>query len=321
MNLKKYFLIIILSLSACIERPQDILKIGSNWWLAAEPLYLARSLDFLPPKVRLIDYPSTYDALHAFRSNLLDGLIVSLPEAIALLPFVPDLKIILILEASESKENLITRPHIKQLDQLQRISIGVEKTVSSQVILHHVLQGAGLPLHKVKLVPMTFEKHASALSSGEVDAVFCPTLIAAELEALGNNNLFNTRQLRDPIFNVLVVRDQALQARKETWKQIVNAWFKSLSVVETKHDIVVNYLSERKKISPENAAKLLNSVQFFNVDQNYFYLSNEMYSLYKKIERLTDWMVANQYISQPIAIEIINSFPTSEVLPHPVHEL
>jgi NitT/TauT family transport system substrate-binding protein len=298
-----------------------VLKIGSNWWLAAEPFYLARSLDFLPPKVRLVDYPSTYDALHAFRNNLLDGLIISLPEAVALLPFVPDLKIILILESSESKENLVVQPHIKQLDQLQHFSIGVEKTVSSQVTLHHFLQGSGLPLYKVKLVPLTFERHKSALVSHEVDAVLCPTLIATELEELGKVNLFSSQRFRDPIFNVLVVRDKTLQSRKETWKKIVNAWFRSLFFIVNQRDNVVKYTAERKQISIEHATKLLNNVHFLNVDQNYFYLTNEMYSLYKKIERLTEWMITNQYILQPIPIEVINSFPTSEVLPLPIHEL
>jgi|WetSurMetagenome_2_1015567.scaffolds.fasta_scaffold04099_5 NitT/TauT family transport system substrate-binding protein len=318
MNWKNYFLISLccLNLSACLERPQEILKIGSHWSIGYEPLYLARSLGFLPPsQVRLIDYPSSHEASLSFRNNLIDGLMTTLDEAVGLLPFVPNMRVILVLNASEGADALIAQPYLTQLEHLKGMKIGIDNTTLSHFLLQNALASVGLSSHNISLVYLNFTEHNEAFVSQQIDAIVSSSSNLPFLEEKNGVNLFNSRHLPNQILSVLVVRDNILQNRKEIWKIVKEVWFKGLHFMTTQKENTILYVASRKQISQKLAIQLINNIKFFNEERNYYYLSGKIPRLQQQAEVFADWMTFNNYISQPIPHALITSLPTNEILP------
>jgi NitT/TauT family transport system substrate-binding protein len=318
MNWKKCFFIIMLCLNvtACLEPPQDILKIGSNGWIGYEPLYLARSLGYLPPnKVRIIDYPSTSEASRAFRNELIDGLMTSLDEAISLLPFVPDMRVILILDISDGGDGIISQPHIEDLSQLKGKKIGAENTILSRFLLQQALSKVGLSLHHVKLVPINWDQHEAAFVSKQVDAIISGEPILSSLIEKGGINLFDSHQIPNQIFDVLIVREQVLENRKKTLKMIGEAWFKSVNFIEQQQEAAIQYIAAKKRISSDIALEMIKGVRFLNLEANYYFLDTNVPILRQKAESLANWMAFHGYISKKIPYASMFYLPTNSILP------
>lgn len=318
MNLKGYLFIslLCLNLTACLEPPQDVLKIGSNLWIGYEPLYLARSLGHLPPKkVRIIDYPSTTESMLAFRNNLIDGLMISLNDAITLLPFIPDLRAILILDVSDGGDALITQPNITTLDQLKGKTIGAENTVLSRFLLQKALNKTGLSLYDVKFVSLTWDKHEEAFLSKQVDGIVSADPILSSLEMKGGVNLFNSRHIPEQILDILIVRDSVLQNRKADWEMVAEAWFKGLHFLEKQQpETALKYIAERKHTTPDLALQMIRGVRFPNLDQNYYFLGGGVPILQYRAEVMADWMAFYGYVPQQIPNDSITSLPSTDVL-------
>ena len=50
-------LLVAATLAGCMREPESALRIGTNVWIGSEPLYLARELGRLDPKVvQLVEY-------------------------------------------------------------------------------------------------------------------------------------------------------------------------------------------------------------------------------------------------------------------------
>ncbi len=60
---------------------RKIINIGTNVWPGYELLYLARELNLLPQKVRLIEYNNTSEVMRAFRNRTIQGAALTLDEA------------------------------------------------------------------------------------------------------------------------------------------------------------------------------------------------------------------------------------------------
>jgi len=318
MDLKKYFLISILylNLTGCLEPPQDVLKIGSNLWIGYEPLYLARNLGYLSPKkVRIVDYQSTTESMLAFRNNLIDGLMISLNEAITLLPFIPDLRAILILDVSDGGDALITQSHITELNQLKGKTIGGENTILSQFLLQKILNKAGLSLHDVKFISLTWDKHETAFLSKQVDGVISADPILSYLVEKGGINLFNSRHISEQILDILVVREDVLQNRKADWKMVAEAWFKGLNFLEKQQpEMALKYIAERKNTTPELILNMIKGVRFPNLDQNYYFLGGGLPILQQRTEAMADWMAYYGYVPQQIPNNSISSLASIDAL-------
>jgi NitT/TauT family transport system substrate-binding protein len=317
MNLKTIFLVSLfcLNLTACLDPPQEVLKIGSNGWIGYEPLYLARSLGYFSPrKVRIIDYPATIQSVQAFRNNLIDGLMISLNEAVTLLPFVPDLRVILILDISNGGDALITQPNITKLEQLKGATIAAENTILSRFLLQKALNKVGLSFYDANLVFLNWDKHEDAFLSKTVDGIISGEPITSSLVEKGGINLFNSRYLPNQIIDVLVVRNSVLQSRKEDWKMLVNTWFKALQLITQEEKTVLPYIAARQDTTPEVALKMMSGVQFPNLEQNYHFLGGGIPILQRKTEQIVDWMITNNYIPYQIPNDSASLLASIEAL-------
>ena len=109
-------LAVALALTSCSRGTEPTLRIGTNVWIGSEPLYLARELGHLDPKiVQLVEYPSASEVLRAFRNQAIDGMAISLDELFGLAVDGLKPRVILVLDESSGADVVVGRPGMRAM--------------------------------------------------------------------------------------------------------------------------------------------------------------------------------------------------------------
>ena len=99
------------TLAGCMREPESALRIGTNVWIGSEPLYLARELGRLDPKVvSLVEYPSASEVLRAYRNQAIDGMVISLDELFGLAADGLQPRIVLVVDVSNGADVVVGGP-------------------------------------------------------------------------------------------------------------------------------------------------------------------------------------------------------------------
>ncbi len=250
--LRRWVPALLLALAACAKAPEPPLVVGTNVWPGYEPLYLARSLGSLDThKVRLIEYPSATEVIRALRNHVLDAGALTLDEALLLGQDGIDVDVVLVMDVSNGADVVIGRPGIESPEQLRGRRIGAETTALGAFMVSRFLEVAGLAPDEVTVVPLTLDQHERAFRTGRVDAVVTFEPVKSRLLAAGGRVLFDSSKIPGEIVDVLVVRREALQARRAQLVHLLRAWFEALAYMRAKPEDAARRMAPRLGLPPE----------------------------------------------------------------------
>jgi NitT/TauT family transport system substrate-binding protein len=137
-----------------------------------------------------------------------------------------DLRIVLIFNQSLGADALLARGNIHTLRDLAGRRIGAETNAVGMLMVDTVLKAAGLAPDQVTLVPIGADGHETAWRAGELDAlVTYEPIVSRVLSGGGAHRLFDSRQMPDTIFDVLVVRADSLSRHERHLKLLLRGYF------------------------------------------------------------------------------------------------
>src|SRR5262249_40657375 len=111
---------LLLALGSCVRAPEPALRIGTNVWIGCEPLYLARELGYMDPKmVQLVEYPSASEVMRAFRNQAIDGMVITLDEMFGLAADGLQPRAILVVDISHGADAILARPGMPTMKALK----------------------------------------------------------------------------------------------------------------------------------------------------------------------------------------------------------
>ncbi len=180
------------------------LRFGIHPWVGYEPLYLADDFNWLPDTVALVQGTSAKDSMDGLLSGTLDGAALTLDETIRLCSRGLDLVAVAVADVSAGADVLMVKPSITELGALEGHRIAVELDGVSGIMLFKILELAGLGPKDVTKVDLPVSQHAQAWSRGEVDASVCYEPTASLIENAGGVRLFDSSQIPETIFDLLV---------------------------------------------------------------------------------------------------------------------
>ncbi|MDX1574017.1 MAG: ABC transporter substrate-binding protein [Methylophaga sp.] len=219
-------------LFACQPAAEPPLRVGTNVWPGYEALYLARELGFYPDNtVALKELSSNTEVLRAFRQAQLDIAALTLDETLRMSEQVDDLHILIVTNISEGADKIISQPGIDQIMELKGKRIAVEENSVGIYLLYQALQTVQLNFDDVVLLPSTVNQHLQLMQSQRAHAVvtFDPT--AYQLEQLGFNTLFDSKQIDNKIVDVLVCRKSLLTERPQAIRELLAAYWQAQEVL------------------------------------------------------------------------------------------
>lgn len=214
------------ALAGCSEAGS--LAVGMHPWPGYETLRLAREFGWLPNYVRLIEWRNSTETQAGLQAGTLDAGCLTLDEVLLARAEGAPLTVIAVLDESVGADVVLAKPEIRTLADLAGKRIAVEKTAVGGLMLVKLLQAAALDRSAVTLVDLPPDQQAEAWRGQRIDAAVCYEPVASQLETLGGQRLFDSRQIPGTIFDVLAVRRDRLAGRSASLEALVSAHFRAV---------------------------------------------------------------------------------------------
>jgi NitT/TauT family transport system substrate-binding protein len=248
------------------------LRFGIHPWIGYEPLYLADDFNWLPETVALVPGTSAKDSMEGLLSGTLEGAALTLDETIRVWSRGLELVVVAVADVSAGADVLMVKPSITELADLRRQRIAVELDGVSGVMLFKILEVAGLGRSDVIKVDLPVSQHAQAWARGEVDASVCYEPTASLIENAGGVRLFDSSDIPETIFDLLVVTRKAVSSNSRAVSDLIIGHFTGLRhLVRSMHDSVYR-IATRQGISPDEVRAALASVMLPDLAANQRYL-------------------------------------------------
>src|SRR5215831_16268269 len=196
--------------AGCARESEPPLRIGTNVWIGSEPLYLARELGQLDPKVvQLVEYPSASEVLRAFRNQAIDGMVISLDELFGLVADGFDPRIILVVDVSNGADVVVGRTGMRTMRDLAGKSVAVESSALGAFMLSRALAVNGMQAGDVNVVHLESNEQPVAFEKGQVDGAVTFDPYRAQFLRAGGVTLFDSTQIPGEIVDLIAVRASA----------------------------------------------------------------------------------------------------------------
>ncbi len=295
-----------------------VLQVGANVWPGYEPLFLARELGYFDDRrVRLVEYFSATQVIHAFRNRAIQVAALTLDEVLLLQESRLDPRVILVMDISNGGDAILVKPEIESLEGIRGHRVCVESTALGGFFLTRALQTVGLKPSDVNIVPCEIDEQYRKYLEGKVDAVVTFEPVRTRLIAQGAKQVFDSSQIPGEIVDVLVVLQELLERHPDQVEQLLKGWFRALDHLKTKPKDAAPLISKRLKISPEEVLASYTGLKLPNLEDNLKMMSGLDSSLLESAKRLSKFMldakllqheVDLQYFIHPMAIEKLKEF-------------
>lgn len=249
------------------------LRTGVHPWIGYETLYLAEEFDWLPPTVQLSKGQTSRDSMHGILTGELDAAALTLDEVLRVQAGGIPVKVVAVADVSVGADMVMARPEIDRLEALAGQSIGVDLGGVSGIMLFAMLERAGLRSGQVSIVNIPVNQHLEAWNKGVIDVSVCYQPTASRLKNAGAVRFFDSSQIPDTIFDVLVVTEKAERNHPAAVEDLVRGHFLGLRhLVRNMHDAVYR-IATRQQITPKAVREAMATVMLPELTANRRYLA------------------------------------------------
>jgi NitT/TauT family transport system substrate-binding protein len=292
--LSAFLLLLLPLLGACDKQAKPPLMFGADIWPGYAGLYLASAQGYLPPqRIRLAEYGNSAEVMQAFRNHALQVAGVTLGEALLLRRDIPDLKIVLLLGASNGADAVLAQPGIGKLSELQGKRVGVENKAGASYFLGLALQQAGLGVRQVTLVSLPPEQQEAAFRAHQVDALVVAGPVRVRLLQAGAVQLFDSSQAPGQMLDVLVTRDEYIGDYYQELTQLLQGWRRAMDYLQAQPGLAAQALSKRAQTDRAQLAQAMQGIQLFDLRRNRELLLGEPPAVAPTIDKVQRFMLDN----------------------------
>jgi NitT/TauT family transport system substrate-binding protein len=299
-------LALLLSLFGCTPQPTPPLTVGTCIRIGCEPFYLARDLNYFDDApIRIVEYKSATEVQRAFRNGAINSVVLSLDEVMQLAQYVPEVRVVLVLNYSNGADVILGRAGIKSLADLVGKRVGVENTALGAYVLARALALKGLSSSDIKLVPLPVDQHERAFAEGRVDAIVTFEPIHSRLEARGAHHLFDSREIPKEMANVLAVRAAYLDKQPDMIMALLRGWFLALAQMEVKPQDSLQDMAQARHMSRHDYAGSLKGYHFLTLDENRALFKGSPSPLESRIAALSRFMLSKGLLISALNLQEI----------------
>lgn len=291
----------LLFLVSCSEPVQEPLRVASSPWPGYEPLYLARELGYLDEtKISLFELPSSDITMESFRNHSADLATLTLDETLELLHDGAKLRVLLILDVSNGGDAVMVHPDIKKLSDIKGKRVSIVNIPLGLYMLNRVLDKADLSRQDVEVFPMADTHQENFYRQGKADVVITYEPTKTRLANQGMNVIFDSSDIPNEIFDLLVVHEDTYMQRKAEICSITQQWFKTLDYMQQHPQDAAIHISNRLGVEPFEFTAMLDGIVFPTRKINTQMLSGNIPGILEPAGRLNQIMQLEGQLSRDI---------------------
>lgn len=254
-------------LTACAA-PTPPVRMGCIVFPGYEMVFLARDLGLLDEaQARLIEMPSSTDAVRALASGQLEAASLTLDECISARAEGLDLRVLAVLDISAGADAVYSRRPMT-LDQLAGKRIAVEDSAVGATVLAALLEAARLKPNQIVQVPTVLPSTGRDFVGGRADVVITAEPWASQIEAAGGHRIFDSSRMPGRIVDVMVAHAQVVRERPTALQHLVGAHFRGLAQWLQRPDDAARRLAPRLELPPEQVASAYRGLELPDRSQN-----------------------------------------------------
>lgn len=288
------------SLLGC-SPPSEPLRIVSSPWPGYEPLYLARDLGFLNKQsVRLNEMPSSNITWEAFNNGSADIATLTLDETLSLLDHGRKLRIMAVMDISNGADVVMARPGINSLAELKGKRIGIVNIPLGVFMLARTLDLAGLKTADVTVVQLPEDKHEKAYLSGEIDVAITFEPFKTRLANAGAQVLFDSSRIPDEIFDLLVVREDVYNSRRDEVCALTRQWFQTQDYIRDNQQVAYGQMGKRLNTDGADFAAMLKGLKVPDREESRRLLWRESPAIMAPAARLMQIMLREKLLQNTV---------------------
>lgn len=289
-------------LAGC-QPPPEPLRIVSSPWPGYEPLYLARDLGYLKESsVRITELPSSNLNMEAFSNGSTDLSTLTLDETLTLLAKGQKLRILLVMDISNGADAVVAKAGINSLAGLKGKWLAVENIPLGAYILNRVLEKSGLKAGDIEVIPMPEDKHEKAYLQGKIDAAITMEPYKSKLVQAGAHVLLDSSQIPNEIFDLIVVREDVYQTRRDDLCHLARQWFRTLDYAQANQMDAYSRMGKRLGMSEAEFRAALAGLKVPDRQQNQVLLGGGEPALVAPARRLAGIMQRGQMLPETVDI-------------------
>lgn len=280
------------------------LRIGTNVWPGYEPLYLARHNGYwTDDEIRLVEYSNASDVLRAFRNNAIEAACLTLDEAILLRQYKIPIKAILVTDISHGGDVILARKPYKSIKDINNKRIGVESSALGAFFLSRALENNSMTVDDIEIKHIPVDHHLSAYKNNQIDAVVTFEPVKTQILSLGANEIFSSKDIPGEIVDVIVVHEKDFINSASKIEKLIKGWFESLEYMKSNEDFAYSVISQRLRISPEEARESYSGIKLPDRQENIKLLGQSNESLRNTISRIKNVLVKKSLLKEQTNID------------------
>lgn len=296
----------VLLAAGCAREPDTPLRIGTNVWIGSEPLYLARELGKLDPAaVQLVEYPSASEVLRAFRSQAIDGMVISLDELFGLAVDGLAPRVILVVDVSHGADVVVGRPGMKSMQDLKGKSVAVESGALGGFVLSRALALANMQPGDVNVVHLDSNEQPGAFEKGQVDGAVTFDPYRAQFLKMGAVTLFDSTKIPGEIVDLVAVRQSVLDKRPKAVQALLSGWFAAVDYMQRDPKDAARRMGIRQQTSGEQFLEAQRGLHVPTREENLKMLGGSPPELAVSGKRLMTLMLEAKLLRQAVEIESV----------------
>jgi len=279
-------------LTSCNKQSAEPLRIASSPWPGYEPIYLARDLGYLPKeKVNIFELPSSDITLESFRNRSSDLATLTLDEAIELLAGGVKLRILFVMDASNGGDAVMATPEVKTLTDLKGKRIAITNIPLGVYMLSRTLNAAKLTRNDVEVIPTPESRQPEMYKQGKADAFITYEPFKTQLARLGAHTIFDSSQIPNEIFDLMLVHEDVFQARRKEVCDIAQQWFRALEYMKNSPEDANRRISKRLGVSVPDYLAMTGGLSIPSRAENSKLLGKQTHSIAAPAENLQQVML------------------------------
>lgn len=298
-----FLLLCIPLLSSCGNKETvAALRIASSPWLGYEPLYLARDLGYLKEGVSVLELPSADVSLESFRNHYADMATLRLDEALELMSNGTKLRILFVMDSSNGADAVMARPGIRTLADLKGRRVAVENYPLGAYMLNRTLGAAGLKPKDIQAVPAPESRHLEMYNEGRADVFITLEPFKSQLAVKGAHSIYDSSQIPNEIFDVMVVHEDVFQARRKEVCEIVRQWYRTLSYMKQVPAVANSSIARRLGVSTEEYQSMSNGITIPAREENLRMLGGKLPAIMTAAGKMNEVMLKEGLLKRSVDI-------------------
>lgn len=277
--------------------PHQPLRVALHDWIGYAPFHLAAERGLLDPaRVKLDRMSSSPVAAVALHANALDVAALTLDEALRLLQENCDVRILLVLDESAGADAVVARPPYGDLAGLRGHRVAVEFNSTSEYLLTRAFEIHGFKPSEFEVVPLTPDQQPAAWGRGDIDAAATFEPFVTKMTEASGRVVFDSREIPGEIVDVLVVRADVLEKRREDLHHLVDGWFAALDLDRGAGSSGEAVIARHSSLSLEDTRRGLAGMHFPDRTEAVAMVTGSSPPLLARATRIRDWMTERKML-------------------------